>query len=257
MELGNHHRIEVRGLTKHFHDPARGTVRAADNVSFLCEPGMVFGLLGPNGAGKTTVLRMLSTIFKPTAGTANIWGYDVVEQPESVRRVIGFLSGDTGLYGRLSAREILVYFAQLNDLSTDQIAERVEYLAERLDMIAFLDARCDRLSTGQKQRVSIARTLIHDPPVLILDEPTAGGDIIASADIIKFIQDEKASGKCIIFSTHLMREAERLCDRIGILHQGNLHAEGSLEELRALTGHQDLEDIFLAVANPHRQPEEL
>jgi len=211
---------------------------------------MVFGLLGPNGAGKTTTLRMLSTVFKPTEGTAMIWGYDVVEEPESVRRVIGFLSGDTGLYGRLSARETLTYFGELNDLSASRIAERLDYLADRLDMHSFLEARCNRLSTGQKQRVSIARTLIHDPPVLILDEPTAGLDIIASADINRFILDARANGKCIIFSTHYMREAERLCDRIGILHEGRLHAQGTLDELRAQTGCQDLEDIFLKLARP-------
>ena len=246
----DHHWIEVRELTKYFLDPARGTVRAVDHIAFRCEPGMVFGLLGPNGAGKTTTLRMLSTVFKPTEGTAMIWGYDVVEEPESVRRVIGFLSGDTGLYGRLSARETLTYFGELNDLSASRIAERLDYLADRLDMHSFLEARCNRLSTGQKQRVSIARTLIHDPPVLILDEPTAGLDIIASADINRFILDARANGKCIIFSTHYMREAERLCDRIGILHEGRLHAQGTLDELRAQTGCQDLEDIFLKLARP-------
>jgi sodium transport system ATP-binding protein len=240
----------VQGLTKLFNDPARGLVRAADHISFRCDPGMVYGLLGPNGAGKTTTLRMLSTVFKPSEGTAKIWGYDVVEEPESVRRVIGFLSGDTGLYGRLSARETLTYFGELNSLSAERIRERIDYLADRLDMRSFIDSRCNRLSTGQKQRVSIARTLVHDPPVLILDEPTAGLDIIASSDIIRFIRDERANGKCIIFSTHFMREAEKLCDRIGILYQGRIHVQGSLEELRSQTGIQDLEDIFMKLARP-------
>jgi len=246
----NHRSIEVQGLTKHFYDQARGTVRAAENIYFRCESGMVFGLLGPNGAGKTTILRMLSTVFKPTSGTAVVGGYDVVTAPESVRRVIGFLSGDTGLYGRLSARETLTYFGELNDMPLNRIKERVEYLAQRLDMYSFLEARCSQLSTGQKQRVSIARTLVHDPPVLILDEPTAGLDIIASSDIIRFIQDERTGGKCIIFSTHFMREAEKLCDRIGILHQGKLHAEGTLKDLQQQTGLDDLEDIFMKVARP-------
>jgi sodium transport system ATP-binding protein len=252
-DMANHRCIEVQGLTKHFYDQARGTVRAAENINFRCESGMVFGLLGPNGAGKTTILRMLSTIFKPTSGTALVGGFDVVKQPESVRKVIGFLSGDTGLYGRLSARETLTYFGELNDMSLDGIAQRVEYLAQRLDMRSFLDSRCSRLSTGQKQRVSIARTLVHDPPVLILDEPTAGLDIIASADIIRFIQDERTNGKCIIFSTHFMREAEKLCDRIGILHKGKLHAEGTLGDLQHQTGLTDLEDIFMKVASPEQE----
>jgi sodium transport system ATP-binding protein len=248
--ISNQHWIDVRGLTKFFHDPARGLVRASDHITFRCDPGMVYGLLGPNGAGKTTTLRMLSTVFKPSEGTATIWGYDVVQEPESVRRVIGFLSGDTGLYGRLSARETLTYFGELNGLSAERIRERVDYLADRLDMRSFLDSRCGTLSTGQKQRVSIARTLIHDPPVLILDEPTAGLDIIASTDIIRFIRDERANGKCIIFSTHFMREAEKLCDRIGILYQGRIHAQGSLEDLQRQTGIQDLEDIFMKLARP-------
>jgi len=239
--------IVVRALTKNFHDKKRGEVRAVDGVSFECADGQIFGLLGPNGAGKTTTLRLLSTILRPTSGTAAINGYDIVHQPEKVREQIGFLSGDTGLYGRLTAREMMAYFGQLYGMSHEQVLQRIDELATLLDMREYLDTKNDKLSTGMKQKVSIGRTLIHDPPVMILDEPTAGLDVIASRTIVDFIQQARQHRKCIVLSTHDMREAEKLCDRIGIIHLGKVHAVGTLRELQAQTGEEDLERIFLKV----------
>ncbi len=236
--------IQVQNLTKSFADKKRGVVRAVDQLTFTCKPGEIYGLLGPNGAGKTTTLRLLSTVLSPDDGTAAVAGYNVVTQAGQVRQSIGFLSGDTGLYRRLTAREILRYFASLYGLDSARFESRLNELVRTLEMSDYLDVKTDKLSTGQKQRVSIARTLIHDPPVLILDEPTAGLDIIASRAIIEFIFQAKRSQRTIIFSTHIMREAERLCDRIGIIHQGKLVAEGTLDQLRGNYNTNDLEEVF-------------
>ncbi len=239
--------IECSRLTKVFDDPKRGRVAAADDVGFTCKSGMVLGLLGPNGAGKTTTLRMLSTVIKPTSGTAKVAGYDVVQQPQQVRERIGFLSGETGLYGRLTAREMVEYFGRLYGLNEERIKERIAKLFDLLDMKGFERTRNDKLSTGMKQKVSIARTLVHDPPVLILDEPTAGLDVIASRTIVDFIRRCRDEGKCVLFSTHIMSEAQRLCDEIAIIHKGRIWATGTVQELMDRTGATNLEDAFLRI----------
>jgi sodium transport system ATP-binding protein len=239
--------VRVEGLGKTFHDASRGPVLAVRDLSFVAHAGEIFGLLGPNGAGKTTTLRMLATILSPTAGRATVAGHDLAAAPAAVRGSIGYLSGDTGLYGRLTPREVLRYFARLNHYPADRLAARTAALIERFGIAEFADVRCDRLSTGMRQKVSIARAVIHDPPVLILDEPTAGLDIIVGESLLRFIEEIRSQGKCILFSTHVMREAERLCDRIGIIHEGRLLASGTFEELKALSRKRYLEEIFVHV----------
>jgi sodium transport system ATP-binding protein len=239
--------IEAQHLTKIFRDKKRGEIRAVDRVSFRCQPGQIYGLLGANGAGKTTCLRMLATILQPTDGTARVAGFDINDQPEKVRSSVGFLSTATALYGRLTARETVEYFGRLNGLNGGTLKQRVDELFALLDVGEFADGRCDKLSTGMKQKVSIARTLVHDPPVMIFDEPTVGLDVMTARTIVGFIRDCRARGKTVIFSTHVMSEAEKLCDTIGIIHNGKLLTEGTLAELRARQGMQDLEDIFVKV----------
>jgi sodium transport system ATP-binding protein len=242
--------IEARGLSKRFQDKKRGEIRAVDNVSFTCQPGKIYGLLGANGAGKTTTLRMLATILEPTDGTAIICGHDVVDDPEKVRANIGFLSTGTALYPRLSSQELVEYFGRLNGLDEATLKKRVDDIFDRLDMNEFRDRRCDKLSTGMKQKTSIARTLVHDPPVMIFDEPTTGLDVMTARTIISFISDCRARGKAIIFSTHIMSEVERLCDSIGIIHDGKLLAEGTVQELRAKYAEHNIEEIIVKVVGP-------
>ncbi|HXQ97184.1 MAG TPA: ATP-binding cassette domain-containing protein [Candidatus Limnocylindrales bacterium] len=247
--------IEAERLCKVFQDKKRGEVRAVNDVSFTCKPGQIYGLLGANGAGKTTTLRMLATILEPTDGTARVAGFDLMKDPESVRRNVGFLSTATALYGRLSAFEMVQYFARLHGLDDATIVKRIDALFARLEMTEFRDRRCDKLSTGMKQKVSIARTLVHDPPVMIFDEPTLGLDVMAARTIVQFIRECRNEGKTVIFSTHVMSEVEKLCDQIGIIHGGRLLAEGTLAGLRQDTGLQDLEDIFVKVVEPHMPKE--
>ena len=242
--------IETRGLTKVFRDKKRGEIRAVDNVSFLCKPGQIYGLLGANGAGKTTTLRMLATILEPTDGTAVVCGHDVIDDPQKVRANVGFLSAATALYPRLTAQEMVEYFGHLNGLDDSTLNNRVDDIFNRLDMNSFRDRRCDKLSTGMKQKTSIARTLIHDPQVMIFDEPTIGLDIMTARTIIGFIRECRERGKTVIFSTHVMSEVEKLCDTIGIIQSGKLLAEGSLAELRARYGETDLEEIFVKIVAP-------
>jgi len=237
--------VQASGLVKQFHDRKRGVVEAVRGITFEALAGEIFGLLGPNGAGKTTTLRMLATILAPTAGSAVIAGCDVRSDPDGARRALGFLSGDTGLYGRLTAGEMITYFGRLYGLDDSRLKHRVRELRARLDMDDFWSRRCAKLSTGQKQKVSIARTVVHDPPVLILDEPTAGLDVLASRNIVNFIGEARTEGKCIILSTHDMGEAERLCDRVGIIHNGELAAVGSKGELFERYRARDLEVVFL------------
>jgi len=249
--------IEVRNLSKQFHDKKRGEIRAVDGISFRCQPGQIYGLLGANGAGKTTTLRMLATILEPTDGTAVICGHDVVDEPEKVRANVGFLSTATALYPRLTARELVQYFGRLNGLDESTLNQRVDRIFDRLDMNGFRDRRCDKLSTGMKQKTSIARTLVHDPPVMIFDEPTLGLDIMTARTITAFISECRGLGKTVIFSTHIMSEVEKLCDVIGIIQSGKLLAEGTLEQLRKKTGEHDLEEIFVKIVAPHYvQPED-
>ncbi|MBZ5660388.1 MAG: ATP-binding cassette domain-containing protein [Acidobacteriia bacterium] len=239
--------IEAQHLVKRFRDKKRGTLPAVDGISFTCRPGEIYGLLGANGAGKTTTLRMLATILAPTEGTAIVAGHDVNKEPEKVRACVGFLSTATALYGRLSAFEMVQYFGRLHGMDESSLRCRIDTIFERLEMNEFRDRRCDKLSTGMKQKVSIARTLVHDPSVMIFDEPTVGLDVMAARTIAGFIRECRDAGKTVIFSTHVMSEVEKLCDHIGIIHNGKLMAEGTLAELRRRFALQDLEDIFVKV----------
>ncbi len=239
--------LSVRGLSKQFYDPKRGDFLAVDNVSFECKKGEIFGLLGPNGAGKTTTLRMIATILKPSHGTAEVDGHDICKQDAKARANLGFLSSETGLYDRLTPREMLTYFAQLSKYPEAKIESRVNELIGLLGMTEFASVRCEKLSTGTRQKVSIARAIVHDPPVMIFDEPTTGLDVLATQAMHKFIASCREQQKCILLSTHIMSEAERLCDRIGIIHHGKILANGTLDELRQESGQHYLEDIFVSL----------
>jgi sodium transport system ATP-binding protein len=237
--------IVVEGLGKSFAAPSGERVRAVDDVSFSVRPGEVLGLLGPNGAGKTTTLRILATLLAPERGRAEVGGCDVARDPAGVRRRIGYLSASTGLWGRLTPREALRYVAGLQGVPDGKA--RSEALIERFDIGRFADVPCERLSTGMKQKVGVARALVHDPPVLIFDEPTAGLDVIVADELLTFLEGAREQGRCVLYSTHHMGEAERLCDRLAVIHQGRLHAVGTKDELRAKTGRERLEEVFLAL----------
>ena len=237
--------VEARGLAKSFYDEARGEVRAVQGIEFECLAGEVFGLLGANGAWKTTTLRMLATILAPTAGTATILGHDVVAEAEAVRRSLGFYSSTTALYPRLTARETIEFFALINRYPRARVGERVRTLVDRFGIASYADTRVEKLSSGMKQKVSIARTVAHDPPVLIFDEPTVGLDVLNALEMQEVIKELRAEGKTILFSTHIMSEAEKLCDRIAIIHDGRILACDSLAGLREATGEHYLEDIFV------------
>jgi sodium transport system ATP-binding protein len=239
--------ISTSNLTKIFQDKKRGEIRAVDQVNIECKPGRVYGLLGLNGAGKTTLMRLLSTILKPTSGTAKVAGYDLVQEPEKVKEKIGFLSSDTGLYNRLTAKETVTYFGRLNNIEEKELKGRVDEIFRVFDMNEFRESRVDKLSTGMKQKVSIARTFVNNPEVLILDEPTLGLDVVTSRSIIEFIKESKKLNKCILFSTHIMWEAEKLCDDIAIIHNGKILEVGSLSQLQAKTGLKELDDIFVKI----------
>ncbi len=215
------------------------------DVSFEARPGEVFGLLGENGAGKTTTLRLLSTILTPTSGTAKIMGHDIVREPEAVRRVIGVVATDTGLYDRLTPREILRYFGQLNDVDRATIDRRSQELFRRLEMEEYADRRAGQLSRGTKQKVHIARAMISDPPVLLLDEPTGGLDVTSSRAVDDFILQAKQEGKTVLFSSHIMSEVERVCDRVAIIQQGSIIVEGTLDELKGHRADSKFEDVFV------------
>ncbi|MGV3618308.1 MAG: ABC transporter ATP-binding protein [Fimbriimonas sp.] len=237
--------VRVHELQKHFRDPKQGVKKAVDGVSFEAHPGRIFGLLGVNGAGKTTTLRVLSTVLKPTSGTAEVAGYDVMRDPAKVRASIGFMSTSTALYGRLTAREVIAYFGGLYGLEGARLKERLDYVTEKLKLHEFADRLCDKLSTGQKQRVNIARTILHDPPVLFFDEPTAGLDVVMSQTVMEFIEEARDIGKAVIFSTHIMSEVERLCDDVVVIHDGVVRGQGTVAELKAQTGAASLERAFL------------
>lgn len=237
--------IRTINLCKTFQDKKRGAIRAVDDASIECQPGKIFGLLGLNGAGKTTLMRLLSTVLKPTSGTAKLNGFDILTEPEKVRANIGFLSSDTALYPRLTAQETVTYFARLNGLDEDFIHKRTDELFRFFDMESFRDRRVDKLSSGMKQKVSLARTIIHNPKVLILDEPTLGLDVITSRNIIRFIRQAREENKCILFSSHIMYEAEKLCDEIAVIHQGKILAVGTLAKLQDAVGLKNLDEIFV------------
>lgn len=241
--------IKVMNLCKEFPQRDGNRFLAVNDVSFEARDGEIVCLLGVNGAGKTTTMRVLSTIFAPTSGTAEIGGYDIRKNPQKVRELLGFLSGDTGLYNRLRAREFITYFGQLYGIDKPTIARRIEEMSDLLDMKDILDKKIEFLSSGMKQKVSIVRSIIHDPPVMIFDEPTSGLDILTARNIVSFIRDCKNKGKCVLFSTHIMREAERLADRVVLIHGGKILADGSLDYLRNETGQTDLDDIFINYVN--------
>ncbi|MBL8060133.1 MAG: ATP-binding cassette domain-containing protein [Chthonomonas sp.] len=243
--------VQVFDLSKTFVDPKRGEIKAVDHVGFEAKPGRILGLLGVNGAGKTTTMRMLSTVISPTSGTARVAGYDIVDEPARVRESIGFVSGSTALYGRLTAKECLEYFGQLYGLDGNLKAS-IDRVTEQLGLHDFLNQLCDKLSTGQKQRVSIARAIIHDPPIMFFDEPTAGLDVLAGQAIMEFIESCRNQGKTVVFSTHIMSEVERLCDDVVVIHEGRVCATGSSAEMKAQTNSPTLEQAFLTLVGYQR-----
>ena len=237
--------IRAESLVKLFPTTHGGEKRAVDNVSFDVAAGEIYGLLGPNGAGKTTTLRMLSGLVTPTSGRALFNGVDVTKERESARRLLGYLTASTGLYQRLSPREIMRYFGELIGMEKSALLKRTEQLIDWLGMEGFADLRCGGLSTGQKQRTSIARALMGDPPILIMDEPTLGLDVLTNRIVLDFIKEEGSRGKAIILSTHYLDEAETICDRFGLIHEGRLVGEGDLATLQELSGRKRLSEIFL------------
>ncbi|HPM22468.1 MAG TPA: ABC transporter ATP-binding protein [Phycisphaerae bacterium] len=237
--------IRVEGLTKVFPNPDGTEKTAVDHISFAVQPGEIYGLLGPNGAGKTTTLRMISGLLRPTAGRVWIRDEEVTGQPERVKRHIGYLTANTGLYARLTPREMLEYFATLYNIPRGVADRRIAELVAWLNMGEYVNLRCGALSTGQKQRTNIARALIADPPILVLDEPTLGLDVLSNRLILEFIQTQADAGKAVLLSTHALDEIDKMCRRMGLIHNGQLIAEGELDVLRQRTGQQRLSEVFL------------
>ena len=248
--------IRLEHLTKVFQDPVRQDVRALDDITFDCRQGEVFGLLGPNGAGKTTCLRILSTLLAPTSGTAFVGGFDVRRQPHEVRKRIGYVTGSTGIYDRMTAYEIVEYFGKLNGMSDGLLEKRIDQLFEILDMGQYRDVYGGRLSSGTRQKVSIARCIVHDPPILVFDEPTMGLDVLVARSVIALIKRLALEGKCILYSTHMMSEAEFLCRRLAIIHRGKLLASGELDAMKAQSGAGRLDEIFFdTIERSESEPE--
>jgi len=247
--------IKVRtvDLTKKFEINRKEKITAVRKMNLEATSGEVLGILGPNGAGKTTALRMVSTILKPTSGTAVVEGNDVVENPLEVRQSIGYLATEMGLYGRLTPRETLTFFARINGLEEDRIEPRMEEVFDILDMQEFLGRKVNNLSTGMKQKLSLARSIIHDPPILIFDEPTQGLDLMTSKTVTDYIEEFKSEGKTIILSTHIMHVAEKLCDKVAILFEGEVKAFGGVSQLLERHGEDDLESLFFNVAEANNQ----
>lgn len=236
--------IEVAGLTKWFAGSKGRRVVAVDRASFTVRPGEVFGLLGSNGAGKTTTLRILCTVLKPSEGSVRVAGFDVISQADQVRRHVGFLSANTGVYDRMTAWEMVAYYGKLHGLDGEPLRARLDSLFTTLKMNDFRDRRGSQLSTGMKQKVSIARALVHDPPVLIFDEPTAGLDVLVQRAVLQQIAELRSLGKCIIFSTHIIHEVAKLCDRVAIMAKGRIIDCGTLTELEERHGERDVEELF-------------
>jgi sodium transport system ATP-binding protein len=234
--------VELVGLEKSF-----GARRAVDGLTLQVAAGEIYGLLGPNGAGKTTALRMIAGLLAPTGGTVKVMGLDVARDTDRAKAQLGFLTGSTGLYARLTAREVLTFFGRVQGLSRERLAQRIDEVSGQLAIEKLLDRRCESLSTGEKQRVSVARAVLHDPPVLVLDEPTNGLDVLASRFLRVLVQAERKRGKAVIFSTHYLAEAELLCDRIGLLHRGRLLMEGPPLQLRIQAHASSLEEAFLSL----------
>ncbi|QDU96187.1 ABC transporter ATP-binding protein [Lignipirellula cremea] len=236
--------ITVHELTKLF-TLGRTVVTAVDKLSFEVQAGEVYGLMGPNGAGKTTTLRMILGLLKPDSGYAEVAGVRTLDAPDEVKACVGFVSTSAGLYQWLTPRELLMFYADLYAIEPVKAAAQAERLSELFGLSSFLDRGCANLSTGQKQRVNLARALMHDPPVMLLDEPTRGLDIHGSKVIFDYVALLREQGKAVIVSTHRLDEAQRLCDRFGLLENGRLHQEGTLDQLRAATGCDSLVEMFL------------
>jgi len=248
--------VHADGLTKHYPDLQRGHVAALEEVSFRARASEIFGLLGPNGAGKTTALRILATLLRPTRGRATINGFDLRTQPDQVRRQVGFVSANTAVYDRMTGWEMVEHFGRLHGIAEEELGQRMQQLFARLKMDDTRDLLGAKMSTGMKQKVSIARAMIHDPPVLIFDEPTAGLDVLVGRALLDTIAQLRDQGKCIIFSTHIMREAERLCNRVAILYRGRILAEGTLDHLRRQYDEPDLEELFYKLVSRYEQQPE-
>jgi sodium transport system ATP-binding protein len=240
--------IVVDQLTKEFPLPGGNTLLAVNRISFSVQPGEVYGLLGPNGAGKTTTLRMILGLLQPTSGQASIAGFGSSQHPDEVKRRVGYLSANAGLYHGLTVREMLLFFAELYAVPEDEALTELQQLARLIGLEDILERRCANLSTGQRQRVSLARALIHRPPVMLLDEPTLGLDVLGTQVIIEYIELLRRAGKAVILTTHHLDDAERLCTRFGLMHHGALVSEGTLEELRQRTGCRNLIDMFLMLS---------
>lgn len=241
--------IVVDQLTKRFPLPGGGSLLAVDHLSFQVQAGEVYGFLGPNGAGKTSTLRMVLGLLRPTSGQASIAGFGSSQFPDEVKRRVGYVSANAGLYPGLTVREMLLFFADLYAVPLDSATQELDRLARLLGIDSILDRRCVNLSTGQRQRVNLARALIHRPPVMLLDEPTLGLDVLGKQVIIEYIELLRSEGKAVILTTHHLDDAERLCTRFGLLHQGQLVSEGTLQELRERTGCSNLIDMFLKLSN--------
>ncbi len=236
--------LSVRKLRKTFEDPGGGEIVAVDEASLECRRGEIYGLLGPNGAGKTTTLRCLATILTPTGGSATINGHDLATDAEGVRRSIGFLAAGSGLYGRLTPRETLRFFAALQGLPETKLEAQVERMLALFRITEYADRPNDRLSTGMKQRVSLARSVVHDPPVVMLDEPTTGLDPVVTLEVEEAVKGLAEAGSCVVFSTHVLSQAEDLCDRVGVILGGRIVAEGTTAELCESTGAKNLRGAF-------------
>lgn len=249
--------VEVENLKKVYSDLAKGEFVALAGVSFRAMPGEIYGMLGPNGAGKTTALRILSTVLRPSSGTVRVNGFDVMTHPAEVRRSIGFVSNNTAIYDRMSAWEMVEYFGRLYDIPEDRLHARMETIFEQLQMKDIRDIPGAKMSTGNKQKVSIARAIVHDPPVLIFDEASVGLDVMVARSLLKIIAGLRDEGKCIIFSTHIMREVERICDRVAILYRGCILDEGSLPELSEKHKQSDFEELFFDLLSEHDRRHEL
>lgn len=253
--------IKVENLSKTFKLSAKqqkeynttdAVATPVNGISFTCQPGRVFSLLGPNGAGKTTTLRMISTIVQPTGGSVTICGFDAVQQSNEVRKRIGFLTGSTGLYERLTPDEVLKYYADLNDVSKADFESRKKQYYDLLDMHDFAGKRIGQLSTGMKQKVSITRTMIHNPDVVVFDEPTSGLDVITAENIIKLIRNCKTEGKTVIFSSHIMSEVDLLCDDLAIINKGNLLYNDTMDNFRANMKTESLTEEFIRIVNENK-----
>ena len=236
--------IHVRLLRKTYRELQTGVFTALDGISFDAMPGQIFGLLGPNGAGKTTALRVLSTVLQPTSGTVLVNGYEVTEQPDLVRHQIGFVSTNTAIYDRMTAWEMVQYFGKLYGIEAEELELRMETLFERFQMNEIRNVLGSKMSTGMKQKVSIVRAMVHNPPVLIFDEATSGLDILVAREVLRTVEQLRDHGKCVIFSSHIMTEVKRLCDQVAIMNRGKILAQGSIAELAELYEESDLEELF-------------